>query len=169
MNKKGQFYLTAAIIIVALIVGFATIQNSVTKKESTRVYDLGEELGIEGNQVLEYGLVNSVSIQGLFNNFTSNYANYVSDQSINIYFIFGNEESIKVVSYNELSGSFSLGGVTTEINQATTVQEIIPQDNKIIVNIGDSEHEFTLQEGENFYYVISQTDLDGSVNVIANN
>jgi hypothetical protein len=177
MNKRGQFYLVAAIVIVALIVGFTTIQNYTSKEESTKVYDLGEELGIEGNQVLEYGLVNLaqgtsssenefVSISSLFDHFTSKYSTYISDQSINIYFIFGNETSISVVSYNELSGTFSLGGVTTEINQATSVQEIVPEDGKILVTIDSSEHEFDLQPGENFYYIISQENLDGSVNIV---
>jgi hypothetical protein len=129
MNKRGQFYLIAAIVIVSLIAGFFTVTNYTKQEESTRVYDLSEELGIEGNQVLDYGLVQqssestsgAQSMKSLFENFTSRYSKYVSDNSINIYFIFGNTTSISVVSYNELSGSFFLGESQIEVKGGTKV------------------------------------------------
>lgn len=173
MEKRGQFYLVSAIIIVSLIVGVFTITNYAKQETSTRVYDLSEELGIESNQVLDYGLVqqghasssNAKSMKDIFTDFTNKYSKYVSDTSIKIFFIFGNRTSISVVNYNELSGSFSVGVSELEIYSGTKVQEVIPKEDKVTVIIEGVEYVFNLQPGENFYYIISQENPDGTKNV----
>jgi len=57
-QKRGQFYLIAALIIIAVIIGFAGISNYIQKKEVIKLYDLGEELGIESQNVLDFGTYN---------------------------------------------------------------------------------------------------------------
>ncbi len=177
MNKRGQFYLIAAIVIVSLIVGFFTITNSAEQKESTKVYDLSEDLGIEGNQVLDFGLIQQsssdssekMSLKDLFENFTNKYSQYVSDSNIKIFFIFGNSTAISVVSYNELSGSFSIGDSSIPIKGGKNVQTVVPKEDKITVIIDDIEYSFKLKPGENFYYIISQENSDGTKEVRTSN
>ena len=52
-QKRGQFYLIAALVIIAVIIGYAGISNYLEKKESIKLYNLGEELGIESENVLD--------------------------------------------------------------------------------------------------------------------
>jgi hypothetical protein len=168
-DKKGQFYLVGAMIIVALLVGFATVNNFIQQEDSTKVYDLGEELGIEGDQVVEYGIINPErTISMLLNDFTSKYSNYASSSNVKIFFIFGNEKEITVLTYEELlAGSISVGDSTLQISEGTRSEtKIIPIDNKVEVKLEDVVHEFELKPGENFYYVIIQETKEGSRNVI---
>ena len=60
-QKRGQFYLVAAIVIISLIVGFSVVSNYATNKEVVKLYDLKEELGIESANVLKYGTYQSVT------------------------------------------------------------------------------------------------------------
>ena len=58
MNKRGQFYLVAAMVIIVLIVGFAAVQNYTKKSRTIKLIDLKEELGIESGKVLDFGTFN---------------------------------------------------------------------------------------------------------------
>ncbi len=176
MNKRGQFYLVGAIVIVSLIIGFVTITNYTKQDQSTKIYDLSQELGVEGNQVLEYGLVNQgtqiagsnvKSLDELIPDFTNKYSKYLSDDKVKLVFIFGDKDGLKLLRYNELSGGFSVGGVKEQILGGTSIQNITPiaGETKITVMIDNIPHVFDLQEGQNFYYVVSQENADGSVSV----
>jgi len=54
MNKRGQFYLIAAVIIVGIIFGFATITNKVNKThlDKSRIYNMLNELNLTSEDVL---------------------------------------------------------------------------------------------------------------------
>jgi len=73
-DKKAQFYLLAAIIIIAVIIGFAGVSNFYKKREAVKVYDLGEELEIEGKNVLDYGTLNPSEV--VLDDFTQQFSEY---------------------------------------------------------------------------------------------
>ena len=154
-QKRGQFYLIAALIIIALIIGYAGISNYIQKKESIKLYDLGEELGIESENVLDYGTYNEFNVsemEELLTGFIASYAEYI-ERGIDISFIFGNPDKIIVITYEELEGVPS-----TDI--------IYPEgEKKVTVTINGIVYEFKLKEGENFYFVISQ-ELEGEQHVV---
>jgi len=161
-NKRGQFYLIAAMIIVAVIIGFAAIQNVAKKKESVKIYDLGEELGIESEQVIEHGLVSETySVKEILEDFTEKYSDYAEGS---FYFIFGNVDEISVATYRELvRGDVSINICSEFTSVPVTdyeynIEEYPPMivGDIITVEIGDIEHNFELKPGENFYYIISQ-------------
>jgi len=176
MEKRGQFYLLAAIVIIAVIIGFVFVSNQVKTKEEVKVYDLGQELGIENGNVLQYGTYNGLdtkATQTLYTNFTQTYANYAGE-SKNLYFVFGNKENIFVATYAEVeTGSISVNlGSTTPtvpVNQqqynVTSYGQVTGDE--ITVNIGNFSYDFTLQSGQNFYFVISQQ--IGGENYVATN
>ncbi len=58
MNKKGQVYIIAALIIVILIVGLGTIYNyAKAPAKETYVYDLSKEIDFESSKVIEQGII----------------------------------------------------------------------------------------------------------------
>jgi len=144
-NKKGQFYLIAAIIIITVIVGFVAISNYSKRKSIIKLYDLGEELGIESENVLDYGTYNEYNeseMEALLNDFIESYAQYI-EEGIEIYFIFGNSEKITIIGYRELEDVPSIAVYTDPGKE-------------IIVTINSVEYKFKLKSGENFYFIISQ-------------
>jgi hypothetical protein len=167
-NKKGQFYLLAAIVLVAVIIGFATVTNYYKKQVQVKVYDLGDELGIEGNNVIEYGIIQGISQIEDFNEKFGKYADG------NFYFVYGNSKALTIATMQDVI----LGNVQVLISgwQVPTVNIEEKAYTKIIESsneaIGDyieiiaegTTYKFTLKPGENFYFVISQ-DVGGEKHI----
>jgi hypothetical protein len=172
-NKRGQFYLVAAMIIIAIIVGFAAVTNYAGTKREVRIYDLSEELSIESEQVIDYGILSSEeNLPLLLENFTEIYDAYTGEGK-EIYFIFGNEEGLFGYTYSDLE----VGSIDATIGSTSTRVPIIQRnkeefeplydEGKVIVSVGNITHEFSLKQGQNFYYVISQ-EIEGEEYVVKN-
>ena len=163
-NKRGQFYLLAAIIIIGIILGVTTIPVLENQEEIVKVYDLAEELDIESGKVIEYNIIKNTDKT---ENFIDKFGKYAGDER-ELYFIYGNEENItEIVFSQEERGEIStkLGGKPFSIRtigRGKTTRKLDPQGSEEVeVKIGDEKHEFELKEGENFFFVISE-EVEGS-------
>ncbi len=174
-NRRGQFYLIAAIIIIAVIITVFTVTNYISKKETIKLFDLGEELSIESENVLDYGVYNSFNedqMDDLVTDLTEKYADYAGEDK-NLYFVFGDRQEIKVIAYQTLTEEVSISideGTSSPlvINEETGVgSATIPGTNinNIVITVADHEYEFALRHGENFYFVISQ-EISGEKHVV---
>ena len=104
-NRRAQFFLIAAVVIIIVVVSVVTITNYTQKKDVVKLYDLGQELGIESQNVLDYGTyseLNDEQMKTLMENFIRNYMDYIGKDK-NIYFVFGNKDKINVVGYQEIA------------------------------------------------------------------
>jgi len=160
-GKKAQFYLLAAVIIIAIIIGFAATTNYIRKNPNVAVYDLGEQAGIESENVIEHGLINN---KDNLQDFTEQFSEYAGEGK-ELYFLFGDNEGLYVASYEQiLTGETSLivggGSITLKLlkdKYRISEEKYKPQDDgKIKIKIEEDEFEFELEEGQNFYFVISQ-------------
>ncbi len=169
MNKRGQFYLLAAIVIIAVIVGFATVSNYAKKKSSIKLYDVKEELGIESGKVLDYGTLKGNTIEteegpkDIIEHFTDQYDKYAGENK-EIFFIFGNYERVVLITYADISsGSIDIVEGETRSKYEVPGRKIVKQfiepseSGEVSVKIGKDTYDFKLKPGENFYFVISQT------------
>lgn len=167
-QKRGQFYLVAAIIIIAVIITIFTVSNYISKKETIKLFDLGEELSIESQNVLDYGVYSTLSDEDMDILLVRLIENYVDDPG-NLYVIFGDRQGMTVMAYQELTEAedvyVSTGGTShpllISISDETgeglyTTSPSETNIDKIVITIGDHEYEFALGNGENFYFVISQ-------------
>ncbi len=141
MNKRGQFYLVAAIIIVTIIVGFVSITNYVKKGETVLIKEVSEELSIETQKVQEYEVVAG---EDKMNDYALTYSEHIGD-SIELYLITGISPNINANKY--------LNGEVTSLNENLEVDKTTE---KIIFTLYGEEYEFNLVEGENFYYIVYQ-------------
>ncbi|MEK6818345.1 MAG: hypothetical protein AABY10_00250, partial [Nanoarchaeota archaeon] len=121
MNKRGQFFLIAALAIVGVIIGLTTVYNNIsTVKEDFTVYDLSNEINYESAQVIDSGLFNSLDnskIDENLKNLTDFYSKSNPDQEFVV--LFGNEKKLKVVNYKKTpTGSIgvSFGGNAVVFN-----------------------------------------------------
>ena len=167
-QKRGQFYLIAAFIIIAIILGFVVISNYAKSKTTIRLYNLKEDLQIESENVLEYGTYNEFDenqIRDLLEDFTETYSTYVGE-GIDIYFVFGNREKITVAGYQEVTSTIYIEDSSMMLTKGEYVsEEFYPVGNKVIVTMDGTEYEFKLKPGENFYFVISQ-EIGGEEHVV---
>lgn len=142
-NKKGQFYLITVVILLAIIIGFATTSNYLKKKNTSDIYSLKAELEIEAEKVLDY---ESMQGENKIESFIGNYSEYAKNPGRKFYFIFGESESLEAYQYDE-NGKEPFN---FEVN-----------DDKIIVNVDGTDYEFNLKSGKNFYFIITQENNGG--------
>ena len=102
------------------------------------VDDLGEELKIESSKVLDY---NTVSGEDKLENFTKFFDDYAGE-GMDICYITGTEGDLDSYTYDE-------DGYKVPIDKKEDV-------GKVSITVNETEYEFGLQEGQNFYFVISQ-------------
>ncbi|MEK6945839.1 MAG: hypothetical protein AABW63_03525 [Nanoarchaeota archaeon] len=164
LNKRGQFYLIAAIVIISLIIGFFLISNSSKKKEQVRVYELSDQLKIEGQKVVDYSIANN---DKKIKEFTKNFSDYAG-KDIDIVYITGN---------------YTVGAVTTFINNlevfrynTTEMQENVNYSiisnyqtggGNLTLPLNGIDYNFLVYPSENFYFVMTQT-LNGEKYVARN-
>lgn len=161
-NKRGQFYLIAAIIIVAIILGFATTSNSLKKEEFTELGDLAKELEIESQAVIDHAVLNNLDVKVQLGLFAEAYAPYSSAE--NLYFIIGDSGGIEVGGYHKLySGSISVNGVELNIPQGVyTSNSYTSPPNPTTLIINELDHVFDLEDGTNFYFVVAKIEKEGN-------
>lgn len=162
-EKSGQFYLIATVIIIAVVIGFAAISNYAQKQDSVKIYDLGEELSIEVENVLDYLAFND---DDKLDDFLQDYSDYAKTKDIDIYFIFGNNIEITARIYKNVAG-VSLNGINLIFNDPYSEATYSNPPTQIKLAINDTEHVFELKPGENFYFIILQ-EIDNEKYVITN-
>mgnify|MGYP001592509560 CR=1 FL=1 len=177
-NKKGQFYLVAAILIVLAISGIASVKTYTTiKSEPRKIQDIGSELREETTRIVDYGVYSKQNLTRLLNNFTdSEFAPYFlkKTENTNIVFIYGDADELYSVQYTpEYTGTIyaTLGGVVSEwqtigtyVNRTRITDD---GDNLVTVTILNRNFDFEIKENEMFYFLITQ-EKDGEIYVERN-
>ncbi len=163
MEKKGQFYLMAAIILSMLIAGFATLSNFSQRKDTVKIDDINQELRTESENVLDYGLNSGYTpgqINDLMQNFTDDYINYSGNEK-DIYFVFGNLDVITVKGYSQSAKTIYVdegNGETSFAISPGVAESMDFNPNGIFMNvtIDGISNDYVLKGGENFFFIISQ-------------
>ena len=146
-NKRGQFYLIAALVIIVIIVGYAAISNYTQKRDYVRTYNLAEELEIESAEVLDYGVyqdIDTPQMRTLLENLVEAYSKKDLDE---LYFVFGNKNEIIFIGYNQLEEVLN-AGVTLDEGAITHV------------NLGDNSVTSTVFSGEDIKKVSVEINYD---------
>lgn len=166
MEKRGQFYIISAIIIVLVISGIAGITTyAIIKSNPKNIEKLSLDLQTEAPKIIDYGVYNSKDIIPLLNNFTDeHFGPYFlkKTENANVIFVYGNKSDLYSVTYN----TTSTGGIRTSVGSGMTQfisrnsfverYKVIPNGDKIIVVVQEKEYEFKLTEGQMFYFVMMQ-------------
>lgn len=147
-NKRGQFYLIAAIIVVAILIGFISLKNYSNKEEVLKVSSLSEQLKIEGEKVLDYDKRNSPD---KFEDFAKSYSDYAGDK-IDIYYILGTTSNMEVYSF---------------VNGVKTDKTFSQDGSDLSVEINGTTYDFELENGNNFHFIMIEK-KGGEQDVITN-
>lgn len=165
-RKRGQYYLISAIVIIMVLIGYAVISNYSKIVRYTKTYDLAEELEIESANVLDYGTYNEnieiEQMKNLLEGFIEAYPGEIDE----LYFIFGNAEQIVFMGYQRLKEEILISVAIDEEgyhplqiskrkvgHETFTSKEYIE---RVKILISEDKYEFELEEGENFYFILSQ-------------
>ncbi|MEK6909159.1 MAG: hypothetical protein AABX23_03850 [Nanoarchaeota archaeon] len=165
MNKRGQVFLMAALIIVGIVISLVRISNqSTTRDKPEAFFDLGDEINFETKRVLDYGVVTSSNVSRLASQLLNSYSENIGNQDVA--FVYGNAqtgiyayyyESVQVVGVTLLDGIL----VPITIQSGEEIEaEYTGASNSVRIRIEGVDYVFNLKPGQNFYFVLSK-DEDG--------
>ncbi len=183
INKRGQFFLLAAIILISLIAGIFLYSNQVFLQESKGgIESLKQEVAGETGAVIDYGLYKG---EDKLEDFIGQMSgNLLTRNSPDLIFFYGNGTQLKVLNLGENNITYDLSGteevcpgikqnVTTTIGVAgfeagirvdlTTLEAsnlvcIVPLNSleKIEFKVNGTDYTIPLNTGKNFYFVIKK-------------
>jgi hypothetical protein len=156
-DRNGQFYLVAGMIIAALIITIATVANYSKINTSPGLEVLKEEIQIESSRVLDYGTNNQLSssaIKQTLLDFTKNYTDFIGTGK-SIYFIFGNSGEITVSGYQEVNRDVLLDSTLITSAAGSFEGSIVPTGSNVTLSVDETDYNFEINPGENFYFVLS--------------
>ena len=154
MNKRGQFYLIAAILIVIGVSSIVAVSNyASTPTTPPAINSLSSDLSVEGPKIIDYGVYSQNNVNKFAPYFLKE-----TDNS-NVVFIYGNKTNLYAVQYNLASKgtiSATIGGVTTWDTLGVYAQNItvIPSGNFLNVTLLNKTFPFQLQDNELFYFIM---------------
>lgn len=166
-NKKSQFYIIAAVIIIAVFIGIYALTNyAKVGRKQIKIYDLGDELGIETGYVYDYGVYQEEDLNLLIDLWTDKYIDYTKGQEIieDWIFIYGNENELTASTFSLVTsgtvGLFIGGETKIDINTIAKIKEehiLVKGERKVSVKVPpeDFTYDFELKLGENFFFVIT--------------
>jgi hypothetical protein len=166
MNKRGQFFLVAALVIILLIAGVTTVYNSYTKtEEEVAVYDLSKELKYETVKIIDRGVYNSLSSNQLeeqVRNFSEVYKNLNSENDLII--VYGNQSNVTIATFinknlGEImldlgTGTFVTNTVLSRPESGIYYQVLTSED--LAIRINNNTYNFKIKPGQNFYMVLQK-------------
>ena len=185
MNKRGQFYIIAAIIIVIAIAAITSIRTyTVTKSKPETITDLGKMLNLEGAKVVDYGIYNAgkpfkegnpVTVQNVLDDFQTSYLKPYFEEKLKgaeIILVYSDPSNpnnpVSISSIKSTStGTIEISGTETSGEERMDLQPLsteayrvsnIPGSNrkKIDLTLLDDPYSIELGPNEIFYFAIAQ-------------
>ena len=174
MQKRGQFYIIAAVMIISLIYGLTIVENKASgTSNSGRFYDLSSNFERESVKIVDSGVYSrdsQGSIEKKLYDFYRNYTQYAltKDSGISMVFVYGDRVRAVVARLNPEESTTHIFGLQDEsnaISSKTNVLEIPSLDSvsgeNVSVVINGEKKEFNLKDNENFYFImVSQKDKE---------
>lgn len=164
-NKRGQFYLIAAAIIIVIVLSYASISNTSKKQQFTEIESAKQELEIESRAVLDYAAYSGTDAEAQLTAFTQDYSSYSSAE--NLYFVFGDGSKVNVAAYQRAGSGTILvnvgsGDVEMEIEKDTYTKNSYSNPGPTItLTINEVSYDFELKQGTNFYFILLEAKQDG--------
>jgi len=169
MNKKGQFYLVAAMLIVLVVSGFAGVSSyALINAEPQTINEVREDLSRESYHIIEYGVYNEQDVTTLETSFIGEQmGNFFLEktQDANIVFIYGNKKNLKALQYDRGSqGDISVGGSGwishAAIARIKDLGDVSGQDS-VFVELLNNTYSFAIKDNQLFYFVIVKESDEG--------
>ena len=156
MNKRGQFYIVVALIIISLATGFVVISNRASTAQNSYIPNLKDEISIESSSIINYASYNNLGnsqTESMLVNLSNYYIN--NSQNGNLYFVIGTNDSFVVRAYQRYSENTSVEGEAWNPGTLGQVHEKSGSGNSIDIKINNTSYLFAINPGENFHFVIS--------------
>lgn len=191
MNKRGQIFILAAVIIVVVVISLAAVQNYVrVDKEPNEFYDLSDNIGQESDMVIAHDIYNN---DDTIEDYALIAQAYARDNEVDTLLIYGNSTHLVIENYlnsdidvgegsipgcGESSFNYVSDGsvekkLQLDLNDfKVSCRKIISRQgigNKISIKYGEEIINFNLNKDDNFIVLLKKEDDSGSSTVVNQN
>jgi len=143
------------------------MSNYSRRQETQTIQNVGEELSVESEKVLDYATSNNLDEKQAMKDFVYNYTTYLRDGK-DSYFLYGNTALITVVGYSSDDKIIYVNGEEMGLNgEEIASQDFASPGSDITLRIDGEDYEFVLKSGENFYFIMFE-ETEGEEHVIRN-
>ncbi len=164
MNRRGQVFLMATIIIVGLMIGLVRVSNkSVSREEPEAFFDLADEIGFETKRVLDYGVISNSNSGALVQRLLENYSEIISNDDVA--FVYGDSTLMSAYYYQSVN-TIAVSGIVDTFTSITLSNRHVIQTihdkgaGTSTVRIRGNDYTFNLKPGQNFYFVLIREEDD---------
>ena len=161
INKKGQFYLIAAIFIILILFGVSSVATyAVVKPEPRTIRDLSQELNRETYNIVEHGVFKKSDLNMLLEKFSGrDMAEYVlkNSEDASIVFVYGNKQGYNAIAIaNQGIGKIRIGNSDFNSNGNDRYRKKEPNkvEDYLELKVSDVKYKFELKDNEMFYFLI---------------
>jgi len=166
LNKKGQFFLIAALIIIGILISLRVVYNVAQgPPEDTQTYDLSEEIKFEGAQVIDNGIFTAkdqTEINSKVEFLTNHYFELGTQDDLII--VVGDEREANIIYYTHKTTGFvgiGLGSqpitlTQTEQTKLTATESVSPGTPIELTFQGQNLGTFNIKKGQTFYLVLKK-------------
>jgi hypothetical protein len=154
MNKRGQFYLVAALVIILIMLGVTEIYNKVTStNESDKAESLVREIGFEASKIIDNGAFLSLPKSNITANLNSTLEIYaLNNPDTEIAFVYGNSSEIKFTQ--GFSVYYSLQKVNNGNQRVLKTLDLTSNMNLATIKLDENDtYVFNITNGQNFFLV----------------
>ena len=159
-GKRGQFYLIAAIFIILIMFGTASIATqALVKPEPRTIKNLGDELNRETYKIIEHGVVLKKDLPILIENFSGkDMAKYIlkNSEDASIVFVYENRTGYNTIAVeNKGIGVITIGG-STLTDEGLNFREGEPEESEgfLELEVNKILYRFKTKPNEIFYFLI---------------
>ncbi len=158
MQKRGQFFLMAAIIIIIIVFGFIAIRGYIkTEEKKTAVYDLEKEFGLESGKVVDYVIYSEEDFDTIMKNWTEIYIGGKKQNVDEFVVVYGDSSHQKMAELTlECPGEISISGWKKEVCEKKIKITNVELGQNFKVKVGGIDYEFNITEGKNFIFLIRE-------------
>ncbi len=148
MDKKGQFFIIAALILVSVIFGLGTIYNTASAPvHDSKVFSLAEDIKYESAQIMNNGLfleLNQSQINKNVKNITNSYA--ASNPDVNLIVVYGKK--------GEMNYTYYAKGSEQALDSSNNVTI---QNDLITISLSPNiKYLFNVTKGQNIYVAVKK-------------
>lgn len=153
-QKRGQFYLIAALIIIAVVVSLVVVYNVANvSEEDIKVYDLSSEINFEQSQVIDNGVFTGQDIDQNIKDLADIYQNLNPDIDFQIAY----STNVNICFLESEITSGTLGEERRSIGEKRCNNDEIDEDGgKIRIPIDGESLTFDLKPGQAFYLIVTK-------------
>lgn len=167
MNKRAQFFLVAALVIIGVVFGLSMIYTNIeTPTEDHFVYDLTGEINYEAGSVIDSGIFNAITEEQRNRNL-ENLTDYYASANLgsDLMIVYGNQTAMIAIFYTtEDTGSIGIdlggSGLSHEVDEDRRYNStflLTPEDDSVTIVIDeDLRLTFNVKPGEMFFIVLKK-------------